>query len=793
MGSKITNFEDIREKIKENLSAYLQEKGFSDLSKINCLNPRHEDRNPSMGLVPASGDKVLHCFSCLTNYDIFDAYAILENTPMEGPGWLMATFLPLCRKYGIEVEFNELSEEDKYNYSVYRAYEQAAQIVKMADPTPALLEEVEKRQWNLVLARETFGIGSVGFAEFLDRMIALGYSKKFLEDIDLYNPKIFTEKGVTIPIRDDHNSICGFVTRNTAAKKGSRVSKFYNTNSKCPIYSKGGILFNFNEAKHSVPPLIITESYLDTITLVLKGITNVVGIGATALTDEHIELLKEYEINDIILALDFDKAGIDATAKYVEQLSGRPGLSLSVLTLPEGFQDDEVVDPEDYVRKYGIEAFKTLPRLNAFEWKLLNSDYRAEPYDLAIRTVPTIANEPNTIEREKQCNILAKHTGISAQVIKEELERICNIETAKKTELRDALIKKVVKDLQKCPGDVYNILNFAVSRIEDIDVITSQYNFSKDEYLKFLEYKKVADESSAALQYKSGFGRLDLKTSSQWAAPGTLIALGGRSNSGKTALLINLAYNIATLNEDVTVLFHTIDDSRYIVIPKFIAMDSRIKINHVITPEFSKQYYAKHDLITRREASYHQMYQLGMADRLIIKDAELGTSLESVDQWVKRYRKEYPDRKIIYFLDNFHLLADMNHIPDERVRNKERSKLIKKIATKYGITIFMTVEYTKIPPGHRPHNFDILETGQIEYDCNAIYHLFNPYSDVGASAGEEWTWMEYDDLLQESVIKPKVELITGKSKLSAFKGSYFLQFSPEISRYSEMDNFGETI
>lgn len=793
MGSKIKNFEEIREKVKENLAAYLSEKGYDDLSKIHCINPKHEDNNPSMGLVPASENKVLHCFSCLSNYDIFDTYALLENTPTEGPGWLMATFLPLCRKYGVEVEMDELTEEDKYNYSVYRAYEQAASIVRSAEPTQALLQEVENRQWNLVLARDRFGIGSVGFAEFIDRMIALGYSKKFLEDIDLYNPRIFTEKGVIIPIRDDRGTICGFVTRNTSAKKGSSVSKFCNTHNRCPIYDKSGILFNFNEARKCVPPLIITESYMDTITLVLKGVNNVVGIGATALTDDHIDLLKRYEINDIILALDFDQAGVDATAKYVEQLSGRPGLSLSILTLPENFQDEGIVDPEDYVKKYGIEAFKALPRLGAFEWKLMNSDYRAEPYELAIKTVPIIANEPSTIEREKQCTLLAKHTGISLQVIKEELERISNIETAKKTELRDNLIKKVVRDLQKCPGDIYNILNNAVSRVEDIDVVTSQYNFSRDEYLKFLEFKKMSDETTQALQYRSGFGRLDLKTSSQWAAPGCVIALGGRSNSGKTALLINLAYNMATLNEDVTVLFHTIDDSRFIVIPKFVAMDSKIKINHVITPEFSKQYYNHTDLIARREASYQKLMTLGMSDKLIIKDAELGSSLEVIDQWVKRYKKEYPDRKLFYFLDNFHLLSDMSHISEERVRNKERSKMIKKIATKYGITVFMTVEYTKIPPGHRPHNFDILETGQIEYDCNAIYHLYNPYSDIGKDAGEEWTWVEYDELLMETVVKPKVELITGKSKLSAFKGSYFLQFSPEISSYSEMDNFGETI
>jgi len=254
---KIINFDGVRSLLKTHLVEYLTEKGLDVNGNIHCLNPHHEDRNPSMGLVPASDNTVLHCFSCSANYDLIDAYAILEGTPAEGPGWLVSTFLPLCRKYAINVEMEELSEEDKHKYSVFRAYERAAQIVKDSDPTTLLLSETDKRGWNVFQAKDLFGIGSISFSEFTTKMAAYGYTKSFLEQADLYNKQIFNDSGLIIPIRDDTGLVAGFVTRNL--KSSNRKTKFFNTSNKCPVYNKSKILFNFDRAKKAVPPLIITE------------------------------------------------------------------------------------------------------------------------------------------------------------------------------------------------------------------------------------------------------------------------------------------------------------------------------------------------------------------------------------------------------------------------------------------------------------------------------------------------------------------------------------------------------
>ena len=49
---------------------------------ISCLNPEHEDSDPSMHFVPESDSTILKCFSCNASYNIFHAANILEDKPL---------------------------------------------------------------------------------------------------------------------------------------------------------------------------------------------------------------------------------------------------------------------------------------------------------------------------------------------------------------------------------------------------------------------------------------------------------------------------------------------------------------------------------------------------------------------------------------------------------------------------------------------------------------------------------------------------------------------------------------
>ena len=63
------------EKILTDKGLYYKHRG-QDLL-INCLNPEHEDRNPSMSISSVTG--VFHCFSCGFKGDIFDYYGLVKD------------------------------------------------------------------------------------------------------------------------------------------------------------------------------------------------------------------------------------------------------------------------------------------------------------------------------------------------------------------------------------------------------------------------------------------------------------------------------------------------------------------------------------------------------------------------------------------------------------------------------------------------------------------------------------------------------------------------------------------
>lgn len=80
---------------------------------------------------------------------------------------------------------------------------------------------------------------------------------------------------------------------------------------------------------------------MDTVALHQAGITNTVGISGTALTKEHIALIKRFT-KKLYLCLDGDKAGIEATFKSLENLYNED-LDIYIISLPDAKDPDEFI------------------------------------------------------------------------------------------------------------------------------------------------------------------------------------------------------------------------------------------------------------------------------------------------------------------------------------------------------------------------------------------------------------------------------------------------------------------
>ena len=154
-----------------------------------------------------------------------------------------------------------------------------------------------------------------------------------------------------------------------------------------------------------------------------------------------------------------------------------------------------------------------------------------------------------------------------------------------------------------------------------------------------------------------------------------------------------------------------------------------ININKVATPFLYKDRLEYDAIMAEREISFQNLFKLVREERLVVLDGEDGSSIDFVNSVVKHYSEAHPGKRVIMFVDNFHLLS-LPGSEEGRTKYKTLSKDLKQICTSYGATIFTTAEYRKLVKGNKPTNSDLAETVALEYDSNAILHLYSELHDM---------------------------------------------------------------
>ena len=124
------------------------------------------------------------------------------------------------------------------------------------------------------------------------------------------------------------------------------------------LYLKGKHRGVFNRKASKVyDEIILTESIIDALSLISLGFENTQSLyGTNGFTDEHLSTLKDDRVKAVILALDNDEAGRNASLKLKEKLLSEgftvkvisPAL-LPLLTMGEGGRGDEVKDWNEYL------------------------------------------------------------------------------------------------------------------------------------------------------------------------------------------------------------------------------------------------------------------------------------------------------------------------------------------------------------------------------------------------------------------------------------------------------------
>ena len=146
---------------------------------------------------------------------------------------------------------------------------------------------------------------------------------------------------ITFPIHSANGTVVGFGGRTITGHQ----AKYVNS-PETSLFNKSRLLYAYNLAKHSLykkQEIIITEGYLDVIMLHQAGFDNAVATLGTALTQEHLPLLRKGTPR-VVMAYDGDKAGRAAALKASKLLSAS-GFKGGVVVFAGG------LDPADMVKE----------------------------------------------------------------------------------------------------------------------------------------------------------------------------------------------------------------------------------------------------------------------------------------------------------------------------------------------------------------------------------------------------------------------------------------------------------
>ncbi len=198
----------------------------------------------------------------------------------------------------------------------------------------------------------------------------------------------------------------------------------YLNSPETPVYIKGKNLYGLNKAKEAIRQngfCLIVEGYFDAISLVDAGVRNVVATLGTALTRDHLELLRRYT-QHVVALFDPDAAGRKALDRSLELFLGA-NMHARALILPDG------CDPDDFIKKYGKDKLDELiaaaPSISDYYIDNILGDGKTfeENRDLVKTAMEFVSKIGDEIEKNLFIKRIAEKLGIDQALLKREMHR----------------------------------------------------------------------------------------------------------------------------------------------------------------------------------------------------------------------------------------------------------------------------------------------------------------------------------------------------------------------------------
>lgn len=386
--------------------------------------PFHDDTNPSLTVSPEK--QMFKCFVCGTGGNAITFVQKYEHISF-GEAVKKVAELSDYHPEGLETIYKP-KKVDQHREDILKCLHDLNLYYQFALNSPdgkAGLDYFESRKLDASFRNKY----KLGFApkdgratiEFLQKK---GHSIKTIEDtgvakiISAGNYHDMNEGRITFPICDIDGNVIGFSARRLV-DDGS--PKYMNT-PETYVFHKTYNLYNIHIAKDACKLkgyLYICEGFMDVYALAKIGIDAAVAIMGTALTAEHIQILRSLNV-ELRLCLDGDLPGQSAMMKASKVLS-KAGLKYRIVDNQGSDKDpDEILNEdgpkalEDYLNKlvdnndFALNYYlRSNPLKTTSEKKQLIQEY-----------LPILMRINSQLELDNYLRKLSKITGFDAESIR---------------------------------------------------------------------------------------------------------------------------------------------------------------------------------------------------------------------------------------------------------------------------------------------------------------------------------------------------------------------------------------
>ncbi|MCY3884409.1 MAG: DNA primase [Gammaproteobacteria bacterium] len=318
--------------------------------------PFHQEKTPSFHVYPDSG--TYHCFGCGAHGSSINFVQETQNKTFPEAVQQLAAMAGMKLP---NIGTSRMSDARlKRLNTLYSALDQAKQFF-----VEALRSSKSTQQYltNRGLLDETIERYGIGFAP--DSFGALKSALSHIKEDVLLDCGLLVKKDdkepydrfrnrVMFPIRDTRGRVMGFGGRVLGP---DAIPKYINSPAS-EVYKKGRELYGLYEARnsgHKLTKLLVTEGYMDVVTLAQHGIPYAVAPLGTALTDDQFLVLRRYT-NEIVCCFDGDDAGKQAAwrALLIGLSCLKANLKIRIAILPDKH------DPDSFVREHGSDEFQNM-------------------------------------------------------------------------------------------------------------------------------------------------------------------------------------------------------------------------------------------------------------------------------------------------------------------------------------------------------------------------------------------------------------------------------------------------